>query len=63
MVHICNRILLSHKKELNNTIYNNMDATRDYHTKLSQKEKDKYDLVLLIKHGTNEPMYKTEIES
>ena len=28
-----NGILLSHKKEQNNDIYNNMDATRDYHIK------------------------------
>ena len=28
-----NGILLSHKKEQNNAIYNNMDATRDCHTK------------------------------
>ena len=26
-------ILLSHKKEQNNTIYSNMDGPRDYHTK------------------------------
>ena len=26
----------------NNAICSNMDATRDYHTKGSQKEKDKY---------------------
>ena len=33
VVHIYNGILLSHKKEQNNTICSNMDATRDYHTK------------------------------
>ena len=33
VVHIHNGILLSHKKEQNNTICSNMDATRDYHTK------------------------------
>ena len=27
-----NRILLSHNKEQNNAIFNNMDGPRDYHT-------------------------------
>ena len=34
-------MLLSHKKECNNAICSNMDGPRDYHTKQSQKEKDK----------------------
>ena len=46
MVHINNGILLSHKKEWNNAICSNMDATRDYHTKWSQKEK--YHMISLI---------------
>ena len=33
MWYIYNGILLSHKKEQNNAICSNMDATRDYHTK------------------------------
>ena len=33
VVNIDNGILLSHKKEWNNTIWNNMDASRDYCTK------------------------------
>ena len=33
MVHTHNGILLSHKKEQNNAICSNMDATRDYNTK------------------------------
>ena len=33
VVRIYNAILLSHKKEENNTICSNMDTTRDYHTK------------------------------
>jgi len=40
------QILLSHKKEKNANC-SNMDA-RDYHTKRSQREKDKYHMVLLI---------------
>ena len=31
VVHICNGILLSHKKEWNNAICSNMDGPRDYH--------------------------------
>ena len=40
-----------------------MDATRDYHTKQSQKEKDKYhDITYMwnLKYDTNEPIYETE---
>ena len=33
------------KKKEWNAISSNMDATRDYHTKLSQKEKDKYHML------------------
>ena len=33
VVHIYNRILLSHKKEQNNTICSNMDGPGDAHTK------------------------------
>ena len=42
------RIVLSHKKEKNNANCSNID-TRDYHTKRSQREKDKYHMVLLIR--------------
>ena len=52
VVYIHNGILLSHKKEQNNVICSNMDATRDSHTKCSstvnQKEKDKYHMISLI---------------
>ena len=37
--HIYNAILLSHKKERNNTISSNMDATKDYHTKVKYVRK------------------------
>ena len=33
VVYIYNGTLLSHKKEQNNAICSNVDATRDYHTK------------------------------
>ena len=42
VVYKYNGILLSHKKERNNAICNNIDGPRDYYTKQSQKEKDKY---------------------
>ena len=42
MVSIDNGILLSHKKEWNNAIYSNIDGLRDYHTKWSKSDKDKY---------------------
>ena len=67
MVHICNGILLSHKKEQNNAICSNMDATRDYHTKLSKSERERqiYDITYMwnLKYGTNEHIYKTETDS
>ena len=47
MVHIYNWIQLGHKKEQNNAICSNTDATRDYHTKGSESEKDKYHMLSL----------------
>ena len=40
MVHIYNGILLSHKKW--NAICSNMDGPRDYHTKWSKSERERY---------------------
>ena len=67
LVHIYNEILLSHKKEWN-AICSNMDATRDYHTKWSQSERESqisYDITYMwnLKYDTNEPIYETETES
>ena len=39
MVHTESGILVSHKKEQNNAICSNMDATRDYQSKCSKSEK------------------------
>ena len=45
-----------------------MDGPRDYNTKWSQTEKAKYHMITLYmepkknKKGTNEPIYKTEID-
>ena len=48
-VHIYNGILLNHKKEWNNAICSNIDEPRDSHTEWSQKEKDEYHVVSLIR--------------
>ena len=48
VIYMYRGILLSHKKEWNNAICNNMDAPRDYHTKWSKTEKDKYGMISLI---------------
>ena len=39
---------ISHKKRTNNAICSNMDATEDSHTKWSQKDKDKYNVISFI---------------
>ena len=43
-----NGMLLSHKKEWNNAICSNMDGPRDYHTKWSKPDKDKYHMISVI---------------
>ena len=56
------RILLSHKKEWNNTICSNMDGPRDYHTKWSKLEEHKYETISmwkLIKMIQKELIYQT----
>ena len=57
-------ILLSLEKEWNNAICSNNDEAKDYQNKWSTSEKDKYHMILLIHtmKGTNEFMYKTEID-
>ena len=68
MVHIYNRILLSHKNEQNNAICSNMDGPRDCHTEWSESDRDRqisyYTIYVwnLKKKGTNELICKTEIE-
>ena len=68
MVHLYNGILLSHEKEWNNAICNNMDATRDYHTKWSKSERERqipYDITYMwnLKYGTNEPIHEIETDT
>ena len=48
VVHIYNRILLTHEKDRNNAISNNMDKPRDYYTKWSKSEREKYHMTSLI---------------
>ena len=67
VVHIYNGILLSHRKEWNNTICTNMNRPRDYHTKWNKPDKDKYPRISLmcgtLKSDTNKFIYKTETDS
>ena len=56
------------KKEWNNAICSNMDATRDYDTKWSKSERERqipYDITYMwhLKYATNDPIYKTETDS
>ena len=64
VVCIHSAILLSHKKEWNNAIFNNMDGPRDYHTKWSKSDKDKYHMISLMcrmeRNDTGELIYKTK---
>ena len=48
VVHICNGILFSHKKEWNNAICSNIDGPIDYQTEQSKSDKDKYCMTSLI---------------
>ena len=68
VVHIYNGILLSHKKnEIMPFAATWMDLEIVILSEVSQSEKDKYHMITLIggilKNGTNEPIYKTEVES
>ena len=48
VVCIYNGKLLSHKKEWNNAICSNIDGPRDYHTKWSKSDRDKYHIISFI---------------
>ena len=52
VIHICNGIRLSHKKEQNDIICSKVDATREYHTKRSQSERETqtpHDITCIVK--------------
>ena len=65
VVHIYKGIL--HKNKWNNITCSNMGRPRDYHTKWSKSEKDKYHMISLIgrisKNDTNELTSKTETDT
>ena len=71
VVHIYNGMLLSYKKKKtkwNNAIFSDVDGPRDCQTEwcIPQTESDKYMISLIcgiLKNGTNELIYKKEIES
>ena len=48
VVHICNGILLSHKKERNCATCRDVDGPRDCHTEGSKKEKNQCHIISLI---------------
>lgn len=48
VIHICDGILLGHKKEEDNAICSNTDGPKEEHTKRSKSEKDKYNTISLI---------------
>ena len=62
--HIYNSIALSHKREHNNAICSNMEATRDYHTKWSQSKGETntiwHHLYVPLKYDRNKPIHETE---
>ena len=41
MVHVCNGILLSHKKRQNHPIYNNMNGTGGYDVKRNKPDRER----------------------
>ena len=57
IIQVYDGILLNHKKEQNNAIYSNMNATRNYHNKWSQKDKYVITYMWNLKYGTYEPTY------
>ena len=66
MVHIYNETLLSHKKEWMPVAATCMDLEVIILSEVSQTEKNTYMILLvcgILKNGTNEIIYKTEIES
>ena len=51
MVHIYSGILLSYKKEWNNSICSNMDGSRHYHTDLSKSERERQNHMISLIYG------------
>ena len=56
VLHIYNAILLSHKKEWNNAICNNMDGPGDYYTKWRKSDSERqisYNIALYVESKKN----------
>ena len=56
------------KKEWNNPMCSNMDATRDYHAKWSKSDRERqipYDITYMwnLKYDTDELTYKTDSQT
>ena len=67
VVYVHNEIL-SHKKEQNNTICNNMDGTRDSHPEWGKSERERqipYNITYIwnIVYGTKKPFHRKENNS
>ena len=65
---MCDRILLSHKKEWNNAICSNLDGPRDYHS-IGKVSKTKRNIIWYhshvesnFKNDANEIVYKAEAD-
>ena len=69
MAHIYNGLLLSHKKrnEIELFVVRWMDLESVIQSEVSQKEKNKYRILMHIcgtwKNGTDEPVFRAEIET
>ena len=68
MGHTQNGILLSHKKEWNNSTCSNMNVPRDYHTQWSKSDRERqvlHDITYMwnLNYDTNEVIYKIETDS
>ena len=48
MVHIYDGILLSHKKEQDNTIHSNTEGPRNCHSEVRQTQKNECHVILLM---------------
>ena len=60
VAHIYSGIFLSHKKEWNNVIFNNMDGPRDCHTEWNVRPRKPS--TWNVKYDTNELSNKTETD-
>ena len=67
VVHVHNGILLSHKKEWNNSICGNTDGPKNYHAKWSKTVRHRCHMLSFIwwnlKKGYNELPYRTDPDS